>query len=219
MTTDNLLDYALPEHPSDTIGRLKATGAWPEAERLLRKVKQRHRNRVARNGAPMTTQQRLAMNYAGWQAVQEKWTPPKNARPLASLAEYLRSARGTLRIGKHGLPTLTEEAEQRFSEMGEPNLRGDVVWVYNHLDDANATPLDAPSRGAWSLLAEGRKDRQWFLKTYAAPAARAVRKVADQAQHSDDDEAAIALAREEPNLRRIRAMIAAAVAESQREGV
>ena len=43
-------DYQLREHPASTMRRLKASGDWREAGRLLRRIKQQCRRPRARSG-------------------------------------------------------------------------------------------------------------------------------------------------------------------------
>jgi hypothetical protein len=43
------------------------------------------------------------------------------------------------------------------------NHREDVLWVYNHLSDADVRHVDAPSKGAWSLLLWARSDQKAFM--------------------------------------------------------
>ena len=166
---DDLNDCQLLEHPNETIGRLKELGAWPEADRLLRKVKQRFRRQAAKIEGPMSMAQRLEMARAAWEAVLERWPPPPGTTPLESLASYLWSTRGARHSEAGGTATLSPEAERRFNQLGETvNHIDEVIWVYQHLDHEHIGPLSAQPRGmvdAQPREAEGQVLRESILAT------------------------------------------------------
>ena len=170
---DDFEDCQLPEHPNETIRRLKELGVWPAADRLLRKVKQRFRRQVTNIEGPMSMAQRLDMTRAAWEAVLECWPAPPDATPLESLASYLKSTREARHAGASGTATLSPEAERRFNQLGETvNHIDEVLWVYQHLDDEQVGPLDAPSRGAWSMLCHARTQKDRFYEKVYLPLIR-----------------------------------------------
>jgi hypothetical protein len=167
-------DYSLREHPASTMRRLKASGDWPEAGRLLRRIKQQCRRRLVKSGEVVESylefvkavEHQLEVSKKGWDAVHDRWPPPPGTRPQASLAAYLRSERGpgrdrvdtTLPV-LFRTPLLSREAWQRFEEIGDTEtLLDEVIWVYDHLDDANVDPLECPNLAAWVLLGMSRND-------------------------------------------------------------
>src|SRR5688500_2017218 len=144
-----LPDQQLAEHPDDTIRRLKATGEWPNADKVLRKVKAVHRRRYVKVGAPMNDDQRLEMTKAAWDEVHAQWPPPPNGEPLASLRDYLGGGRGLDDAAKLKLPALSAAAEARFTSLGKADdPTADISWVFNHLEAPKLNPMTCPSRGA-----------------------------------------------------------------------
>lgn len=173
-------DYTLLEHPISTIRRLKSADHWPEASRLLHRVKQQRRrqlesHRAASRGALLElvrdVDHQLQVAKAGWDAVQRRWPPPSDIEPLTSLAAYLRTERGPGRDGVDrtrpkmlGMPPISKEAERRFEQIGDKeSIREDVLWVYGHLDDGNVDATQAPNLESWVLLDIARGDPLGFL--------------------------------------------------------
>lgn len=169
-------DYTLLEHPVNTTRRLKASGVWPVASRLLRRTKQQWRRKLAKSHRPTaagtlldfvkTADHHLKVAKAGWDAVQGRWPPPPGTEPISSLAAYLLTVRGPGRDGVDGkrpplfgMPPISQEAQRRFEEIGDTkSIRDDVIWVYDHLDVGNAEPIQAPTLSAWVLLGIARTD-------------------------------------------------------------
>ena len=121
----------------------------------------------------MTIEQHLNMTMAAWAAVLEHWPPPSGTTPLKSLTSYLRSTRGTRRANTSWTPKLPPAVARRYDQIGEPvNLIDDVVWVYHHLDDEQVGSIDAPSRGAWSMLYHARADKDRFYEKVHLPLMR-----------------------------------------------
>ena len=170
---DDFEDCQLLEHPMATIRRLKALGVWPEADRLLRKVKQRFRRQATKVDGGTTMTQRLQMTKAAWAAVHERWPPPPGTLPLESLASYLRSTRRNRHSDAIRTRALPLAAERRFDEIGQTtNHVDEVIWVYHRLDDEHVGPLDAPSRGAWSMLIHARMNKDRFYEKVYLPVIR-----------------------------------------------
>ena len=143
---------------------MKAIGEWKEADRLLRKIKQNLHRQYQSEGGPLTLGRRVALAKAGWDAVQEQWPPPAGAVPLDSVIEYVQTFQGSRGARKLELPPLSFAAAQRFTEIGETeSLTDETIWVYHNLENDAVSPLDCPSRGAWSLLAYAREDKRAFL--------------------------------------------------------
>ena len=208
----DVLDCQLPEHPIATIRRLKALGVWPEADRLLRKVKQRFRRHAARVDGATTMTQRLQMTKAAWEAVHERWPPPSGTQPLESLASYLRTTTGARHAEASRTRALPPQAERRFGEIGETaNHADEVVWVYHHLDDERVGPLDTPSRGAWSMLIHARMNKDRFYEKVYLPVIRDI----SRRQKATPSPKRIS-EREQADIETIKEMLRQAVAESKK---
>ena len=75
--------------------------------------------------------------------------------------------------GLKRLPKLTADQELRFDSIGETDDHAaEVIWVYNNLDKKEVDAGDCPSRGAWSLLGEAKKNRPWFYDKMYRPIAQ-----------------------------------------------
>jgi hypothetical protein len=175
-------DHQLLEHPNETTRRLKALGEWKEADRVLRKVKQNLHRQYQSEGGPLTLGRRVALAKAGWDAVHEQWPPSAGAVPLDSVIEYVQTFQGSRGARNLELPPLSFAAAQRFSEIGETeSLTDETIWVYHNIENDAVSPFDCPSRGAWSLLAYAREDKNRFyrlhFKTATAEVARRTRAV------------------------------------------
>ena len=177
-----VVDQQLLEHPNETMRRLKAIGQWKDADRLLRKIKQNLHRQYQSEGGPLTLGRRVALAKTGWDAVQEKWPPPGGAVPLDSVIEYVQTFPGSRGSRNLELPPLSVAAEQRFDVIGETEkLTDETIWVYHNIENTSVTAFDCPSRGAWSLLAYAREDKQRFyrlhFKTATAEVAKRTRAV------------------------------------------
>jgi hypothetical protein len=171
MPETNIQDFQLREHPNETMKRLRQCGEWREAEKVLRKVKQAYHRGFKKAGGVLNTQRRLELSKAGWDAVHERWPPPPGTKPLESLLGYIETTKIAGKAVPKDLPTVSAAAERRFNSIGETDdLTGEVLWVYNNLGNANVDPMDAPSRGAWSLLAHARSDRKAFYRVHVRQA-------------------------------------------------
>lgn len=176
-------DFQLPEYPDATRARLEAVGpaVWKEADLLRRKVFNRlvHRARLKHGAGGLPVEVRAECHKRAWDSVYEKWPPPADAEPLASLVNYLNTHDGNL-INKGGLkrlPKLTADQELRFDSIGETDDHAaEVIWVYNNLDKKEVDAGDCPSRGAWSLLGEAKKNRPWFYDKMYRPIAQQLSK-------------------------------------------
>jgi hypothetical protein len=174
---EHVADCQLKEHPSATWARLKASGQWEAAEKMLRSRKQNLRNKFAREGGPLTLQRRVEMTKVAWDAVHTQWPPPKGTPPLLSVLAYLEVTKSP--ATEDGL---TLEARRRFDTIGDNvDLAADVTWVYHHVDNAQADPLECPSRGAWSMLLHARLNKARFFEKVFLPVAnqQARRKAAN----------------------------------------
>jgi hypothetical protein len=209
---DMFEDCSLREHPNETIRRLKALGVWPEANRLLRKVKQQYRRQAAKSEGAASLTHRLNATKAAWEAVLERWPPPIDAIPLESLAKYLRLANLAENSEEIAKRALTPSAIQRFDQIGDTvNHIEEVIWVYHHLDDEQVDPSTAPSRGAWSMLCHARKDKNRFYEKVYLPLMRDIsrRQTAVHRPYKVSD-------RELASIEDLKKMLRAAVAESQK---
>jgi hypothetical protein len=154
---------------------------WKEADLLRRKVFNRlvHRARLKHGAGGLPVEVRAECHKRAWDSVYEKWPPPADAEPLASLVNYLNTHDGNL-INKGGLkrlPKLTADQELRFDSIGETDDHAaEVIWVYNNLDKKEVDAGDCPSRGAWSLLGEAKKNRPWFYDKMYRPIAQQLSK-------------------------------------------
>jgi hypothetical protein len=176
MTQSNVQDQGLSEHPSDTMLRLRQSGEWPAAEKLLRKVKQKYHRKFKKAGGGLSLARRVELSAAAWRAVHDHWPPPADAKPLESLLQYLQTTTSTGKPAPKELPAMTVAAERRFNDIGETtDLVTEVLWVYHNLD-ANVEAIECPSRGAWSLLAHARSDREAFYRQYVRQAMGELRR-------------------------------------------
>ena len=84
----------LLEHPNQTIRRLKAIGVWPEADRMLRKVKQRFRRWAVKSDAAMTAIATARNDHDGMEGGSGALAASARHSALTSIAHYLPSTRG-----------------------------------------------------------------------------------------------------------------------------
>lgn len=88
---------------------------------------------------------------------------------------------------RDGLPMAEEE------NIAVPDVRLHMHWVYEHLDDEDIKMRDAPSKGAWSMLQEARKDKSTFFNRYWTVFSKDTRDADERANQMDDGRHAIAL--------------------------
>ena len=75
------------------------------------------------------------------------------------------------------LPKLTALDCERFDEIGETDdYEAEVNWVYHNRTNESVEACDCPSRGAWGLLEEARKNPEWFLEKVFRPLAQQMSK-------------------------------------------
>lgn len=106
------------------------------------------------------------------QALEESWKAMAIAFPKPTAA-----------------PTVPFQADGVPPQTGQPDLIGDILWVYVHLCDASITAADAPGLGAWALLNVARDDPGMFMKAML-PRAMGVKNRPDSqpaAEATDDN--------------------------------
>ena len=112
--------------------------------------------------------------------------------------ELSMSTRGVRHSDAGGTAMLPPGAERRFNQIGETvNHIDEVLWVYQHLDHEHIGPLEAPSRGAWSMLSHARTQKDRFYEKVYLPLIRdisrrqkatpAVRKMSDTERRDIDE--------------------------------
>lgn len=175
MTEPIANDASLPEHPDATRRRLREGGEWNEAEEVFLSQRERNYNRLRMGSKPLTSSQRVEANKAAWEAVYQLYPVPHDAVPLESLAKYLAGSRRITKSLK--LPRLNEAEEQRFDELVDNDDHvGEVLWVYNNLENPAVKAIDCPSRGAWFMLSHARRDKGWFYEKMYRPVAQQLSK-------------------------------------------
>ncbi len=153
--------------------RLRAEGRWGEASRY----KDETLRRLRAEGMKKAEAAELA-----WQRMAEKYPPHS---PPAAWEEVVPA---------------DEDIDDLVERIGDqrPDLVRDTLWAYEHLADRRAMPNDAPSAGAWALLAWARQYRNRFFEMVLPKAMNA---------RSQDDEDAENIRRERMQLDEIRALL------------
>jgi hypothetical protein len=152
-------------------------GLWPDAEKLLRKIKMQFHRRYRKAGGALTLDRRLELAKASWDAVHDQWPPPAGTSPLESLRAYIEGTRSVREDRQQELPALSAEAQKRFDKIGEPaDPTADISYVFNNIETPNADALVCPSRGAWALLGRARRDPEWFYVRIYRPTVSAIAK-------------------------------------------
>lgn len=206
-------DYGLQEHPDVTKARLRASGDWEQADRLIRseRTAQYHKTRRERGPGPFDENEAVRASKAAWDLVHERFPPGPEAVPLASLAEYIKGKRRARDKTRSRPPSA--QAIERFEEIeGSHDHAVEVIWVYNHLDDQQASALEAPSRGAWTMLAEARQNKSWFYQQMYRPVAQQLSKQQSSAEEGGYKPSKL----ETMAVAELEKMIKEAVKESQR---
>jgi hypothetical protein len=116
--------------------RLREEGRWDDASKFREEVRRRLK----------------AEGISRSQANEQSWTEMLAAFPPAAPTETTNHA-----------PEMMKELAAKTANV-PTNLARDVMWVYANLDNVKATPADAPTMGAWSMLHWARCHRPAFFE-------------------------------------------------------
>lgn len=156
------LDFEIPESPLALRRRLKASGQWSKAHIKMVDVRYKYWKKHDPNN--WTFNQKVEVEKMALDAAWDMYPPPPDAVPCMLAAHVTMKPPSTKSRGRVSM-RLSAAAEARFEAMGDNHdIHRDTVWVYNNFKNASVSPFDCPSRGAWSLLQEARKEPKWFLK-------------------------------------------------------
>lgn len=161
--SDEPLDYEIPESPLELKRRLLAANEWLRANSAM--VAARHNFWKVRDQENWTFNEKVEAEKRALEAAWNLYPPPPDAVPCPSLAAYVTMKPPNLKSPGRKSQRLTAAAEARFQELGDSiDHHRDMTWVYNNYRNMKVSPLECPSRGAWSMLLEARKEPKWFLK-------------------------------------------------------
>jgi hypothetical protein len=153
--------------------RLRREGRWEEASRFKDEAVKDLRSKGIR---------RAEANEQAWEAMAEKFPPLPTAQqtpePAATAPDPGPSGSQTAAGNHQGLnargapaaPALPGEDVDidtfldRAGDRPSPDLVRDTLWAYENLSNRRATPGDAPSLGAWSLLQWARQYKNRFFE-------------------------------------------------------
>ncbi len=135
--------------------RLRREGRWEEASRFKDSALRESKAKGLK---------RTEASEAAWNAMLEKYPPLPPVEqssvghadaPVPTTAETVTPTENT----DSNLDALLERVGGK-----EPDLPGDVLWVYDNLEHRKIKPDQAPSLGAWSLLKWARDYRNRFFE-------------------------------------------------------
>lgn len=122
--------------------RLRQEGRWEAASLYRDEVRKRHRS---------DGMKRSEANEAAWESMLNEY-PPIVDEPVEDVAVNDDAA------------AMAELAAR--SKGQEVDVNRDVKWAYDEMVDMHATPLDAPSIGAWNMLRWARNDPNRFYGNF-----------------------------------------------------
>lgn len=124
------------ETKAETTSRLRNEGRWDDACRF----REQARERLKAEGKT-----RKEAREEAWQLMAEEFPPlPVEQAEESDQAEF--------------------EPNFESDDDADVDLVRDIIWVYGKIEHKNVSPADAPSHGAWSLLAWARKYRTQFFE-------------------------------------------------------